>query len=259
MSLSDKALTKHTVSRATVCLLLWLCPIGAWALYPVWLPISAGDSLQTDKPLPVIKGDSARSVPLLAATDTTHSVTDTLPPAKAPVDAVKVALHKPFVPNSTIALLCAVIPGGGQMYNRKYWKVPIVLSAACALSYLVGWNATQFNEYHTAYRDFMDDNPLAHDSWKSFVPPGDDPANYVKDSNIQNRLKRGTEQYQRSRDFYLIISAVVYLLSFVDTYVDAQMFTFDISPDLTMAYGGHFASPRVPYPTAIGLTCKFNF
>ena len=199
-------------------------------------------------------------VPEVTYTDTlaTTAAVDTLPPAELPADIEKVALRKPFVPNSTVALLCAIIPGGGQLYNRKYWKVPIVLSAACGLTYLIGWNASQFNEYRTAYRDFMNPNPLDHDSWKSFVPPGQDPANYVGDSNIQNRLKRGTEQFQRSRDLSIIIAAVVYIFSFIDTYVDAELFTFDVSPDLSMANGGRVALPMVPY-TTFGLTCKFNF
>ncbi len=140
-----------------------------------------------------------------------------------------------WTPNSTIALLCAIIPGGGQFYNKKYWKIPIVLGITTVCLYAITWNARLYNEYHTAYVDFMNPNPLEKDSWKGFVPLGEDPKNHIGSANIINRLKRGTSLYRRNRDLSIIIFAGVYLLSFVDAYVDAELFNFRVSPKLSMS------------------------
>lgn len=163
-------------------------------------------------------------------------------------------------PNSTWALVAAVIPGGGQLYNRQYWKVPIVLTLGTALTYAVTWHGTRYREYHAAYRDYMSENPLDHDSWKGLVPPGKDPKDYLDNGNIRSQLQRGNNQYRRDRDFYLIVAGVVYLLSFLDAYVDAEMYTFDISPDLSLAYApfGGAAAPRAG-AGAIGLRCTITF
>ena len=135
---------------------------------------------------------------------------------EAPLRRNFLATSSHFAPNPTLALLYALIPGGGQLYNRKYWKIPLVLAAATACTYAVSWNARLYNEYHTAYVDFMNENPLEKDSWKGFVPSGGNPADYVGDGNIQSRLKKGTELYRRNRDLSIIVSAAVYLLSIID-------------------------------------------
>ncbi len=158
-----------------------------------------------------------------------------LPTPEAPLRRNFLATSSHFAPNPTFALLYALIPGGGQLYNRKYWKIPLVLAAATACTYAVSWNARLYNEYHTAYVDFMNENPLEKDSWKGFVPSGGNPADYVGDGNIQSRLKKGTELYRRNRDLSIIVSAAVYLLSIIDAYVDAELFLFDVSPNLSMS------------------------
>lgn len=158
-----------------------------------------------------------------------------LPTPEAPLRRNFLATSSHFAPNPTFALLYALIPGGGQLYNRKYWKIPLVLAAATACTYAVSWNARLYNEYHTAYVDFMNENPLEKDSWKGFVPSGGNPADYVGDGNIQSRLKKGTELYRRNRDLSIIASAAVYLLSIIDAYVDAELFLFDVSPNLSMS------------------------
>lgn len=163
-------------------------------------------------------------------------------------------------PNSTTALICAIIPGGGQLYNRKYWKIPIVLGAATACLYAITWNGRLYNEYHTAYVDFMNPNPLEKDSWKGFVPQGADPKDYVGDGNIQNRLKKGSELYRRNRDLSIIVSAAVYLLSFIDAYVDAELFDFEVSPNLSLVVSPSttsFSPEKAEFLPAI--SCRLNF
>ena len=187
-----------------------------------------------------------------------------LPTPEAPLRRNFLATSSHFAPNPTFALLYALIPGGGQLYNRKYWKIPLVLAAATACTYAVSWNARLYNEYHTAYVDFMNENPLEKDSWKGFVPSGGNPADYVGDGNIQSRLKKGTELYRRNRDLSIIVSAAVYLLSIIDAYVDAELFLFDVSPNLSMSLAPSLIaqpwSSISPSPTvALGLSYRLLF
>lgn len=187
-----------------------------------------------------------------------------LPTPEAPLRRNFLATSSHFAPNPTFALLYALIPGGGQLYNRKYWKIPLVLAAATACTYAVSWNARLYNEYHTAYVDFMNENPLEKDSWKGFVPNGGNPADYVGDGNIQSRLKKGTELYRRNRDLSIIVSAAVYLLSIIDAYVDAELFLFDVSPNLSMSLAPSLIaqpwSSTSPSPTvAPGLSYRLLF
>lgn len=187
-----------------------------------------------------------------------------LPTPEAPLRRNFLATSSHFAPNPTLALLYALIPGGGQLYNRKYWKIPLVLAAATACTYAVSWNARLYNEYHTAYVDFMNENPLEKDSWKGFVPNGGNPADYVGDGNIQSRLKKGTELYRRNRDLSIIVSAAVYLLSIIDAYVDAELFLFDVSPNLSMSLAPSLIaqpwSSTSPSPTvAPGLSYRLLF
>lgn len=212
-----------------------------------------------------LQGDSV--VTQIAEFPASTSLPDTLqmlPTPEAPLRRNFLATSSHFTPNSTVTLLCAIIPGGGQFYNRKYWKIPLVLAAATACTYAVSWNARLYNEYHTAYVDFMNENPLDKDSWKGFVPSGGNPADYVGDGNIQSRLKKGTDLYRRNRDLSIIVSAAVYLLSIVDAYVDAELFLFDVSPDLSMSLAPSLIaqpwSAISPSPTvAPGLSYRLLF
>jgi len=183
-------------------------------------------------PLPIdsVQKDTITQVVEFAPSAPLPDSLQMLPTPEAPLRRNFLATSSHFAPNSTLALLYALIPGGGQFYNRKYWKIPLVLAAATACTYAVSWNARLYNEYHTAYVDFMNENPLEKDSWKGFVPNGGNPADYVGDGNIQSRLKKGTELYRRNRDLSIIVSAAVYLLSIIDAYVDAELFLFDVSP-----------------------------
>lgn len=183
---------------------------------------------------------AASPVDSLLSTPDTVAVVST--PSEAPLQELPMpqvetkrnwlAIDANFVPNSTIAASLGIVPGLGQIYNRKYWKVPLVLGVAAGCAYAISWNARTYNEYHSAYVDFKSEKPLERESWKAFVPQGSNPADYVGNSNIEARLKRGTELYRRNRDLSIIVSCLVYVLSIIDAYVDAELFLFDISPNL---------------------------
>ncbi len=230
-------------------------------LFYLTLLLTAGNWMEVCAQEKTTSSDSL----LVSSTDTVPAILPSIPVEAGilpeyPTSKNILGTSPTWQPNSTTALLCAIIPGGGQLYNRKYWKVPIVLGAATACIYAVTWNGRLYNEYHTAYVDFMNENPLEKDSWKAFIPVGADPKNYVGDSNIQSRLKKGSELYRRNRDLSIIVSAAVYILSFVDAYVDAELFNFEVSPNLSMTVAPSLASPTlgrgVFYPS---LSCSLSF
>ena len=163
-------------------------------------------------------------------------------------------------PNSNVALLCSIIPGGGQLYNQRYWKIPIALSAMTAGLYAVTWNQRLYNEYHTAYADLLSENPLDHTSWQAFIPSGADPSQYVSDGNLRSRLERGSKQYKESRDLSIVLTVALYLLSALDAYVDAELYYFNVSPLLTIDMGeGLSDKPSGPRPQSVMVGASVRF
>ena len=164
-----------------------------------------------------------------------------------------------FKPNPRSAVLWSLIPGGGQIYNRKYWKIPIILGAYTACYYAISWNNVNLKEYSEAYRDIKSDKPLENNAWFDFVPINAKPEDYVNNSSFQDQLKRGRDFYRRNRDLSIIVSAGVYFLVMIDAYVDAELFRFDISPDLALSYGPvvhppDFTNPSGGYGVAVALS-----
>lgn len=149
--------------------------------------------------------------------------TDSLPPAQ---DLNK----KLFVPNPTKATWLAVVfPGGGQIYNRKYWKLPIIYGGFAGCAYALSWNGKMYKDYSQAYLDIMDSNPNTK-SYEDLLPPN---ANY-NEEQLKNTLKRRKDSFRRFRDLSVFAFIGVYLISIIDAYVDAELSNFDISPDLSM-------------------------
>ena len=137
-----------------------------------------------------------------------------------------------WMPDPQKAMWLAIaIPGGGQIYNRKYWKLPIIYGGFLGCFYALNWNNTMYRDYSQAYIDIMDSDDNTQ-SYMNFIP-----ANYDVKSNLtrlQELFKRKKNFYRRYRDMSLFCMIGVYLISIVDAYVDAEMSSFDISRDLTL-------------------------
>ena len=137
-----------------------------------------------------------------------------------------------WIPNPKKAMwLAIVIPGGGQIYNRKYWKLPIVYGGFVGCMYALHWNNTMYRDYSQAYIDIMDTDPNTK-SYENFLPPGYDVNTNL--SRIQKLFQNRKDYYRRYRDLSIFAFIGVYLLSVVDAYVDAELSSFDISRDLSM-------------------------
>ena len=144
-----------------------------------------------------------------------------------------------FSPDSKKATIyAAIFPGLGQVYNRKYWKLPLVYGSFIGCAYAINWNGNQYSGYRKAYIDFIDEDPDTN-SWDAYRY-----GNYQRTEfdewtedmkrNFANTLKSARDYHRRNRDLSYIVTVGVYALWIIDAYVDAQLFNFDVSPDLSM-------------------------
>lgn len=167
-----------------------------------------------------------------------------------------------FVPNPKRALwLSLVLPGAGQIYNRKYWKLPIFYGGFLGCTYAFLWNQQMYRDYSQAYLDLMDSDSKTN-SYMDFLPPNFDITG--RETQYQTLFKNRRDRYRRYRDLSGFAFIGVYLLSVVDAYVDAQLSQFDITPDLSLriepAVIGN-SNPVVPnnQRAAYGVGCAFTF
>ena len=127
--------------------------------------------------------------------------------------------------------LALIVPGGGQIYNKKYWKLPIVYGGFVGCLYAYNWNGQMYKDYRQAYLDIMDSDPNS-DSYKDFFRPGYDfegNKDYLKDV-----FKKRKDRYRRWRDMSIFAFIGVYAVSVIDAYVDAQLSSFDITEDINL-------------------------
>ncbi len=127
------------------------------------------------------------------------------------------------------SLMSAVLPGLGQAYNRKYWKIPIIYAGLAGLTYSVVENNKKFNRFREAYilRADLDSNTI--DIYDAQLINGEE-----KYSEAQ--LQYFKELYRKRRDLSIIFTAALYLLNIIDATVDAHFFTYDISDDLSLNF-----------------------
>lgn len=131
----------------------------------------------------------------------------------------------------------ALIPGAGQIYNQSYWKLPIVYGGFMGCAYAITLNNTRYTDYKQAYRDILTDTELSTDplrSYNALLPEGYTIDRMGGRAQYTQTLQRYQNNYRRYRDISIVATVLVYALSLVDAFVDAQLFDFDISPDLSL-------------------------
>ncbi|MDD4514814.1 DUF5683 domain-containing protein [Massilibacteroides sp.] len=236
----------------------------------------------------VFKGVSQEVISVeehIQAGDTVHvEVRDTLVAVSETVDSLtqavlrsadsialpapeEVIVIEPFKPNPNKALLLsALVPGLGQIYNRKYWKLPILYGGLMGCLYAVTWNNKNYSDYSNAYWATVQQDPLEYkDLWKHFVQGtidwDDDDAMLEKaqDATFQSQLKRKKDYFRRYRDMSIFIGVGVYVLGILDAYVDAHLFDFDISPDLSMRVEPVVSPGNSQTPHVYGINCSIKF
>ena len=189
---------------------------------------------------------------------------------EAPVDTAALAMKsdsamakqpmpkKKWIPDSQKSLwLAMVIPGAGQIYNRKYWKLPIIYGGFVGCAYALTWNSKMYKDYSQAYQDIMSDNPN-NDSYMDFLPPYIDINQDRK--RWEEKFRKGKDLYRRQRDLSIFAFIGVYLLSVIDAYVDAELSDFDITKDLGMTLEpAIFNDMHRGRPQGVGVQCSFKF
>lgn len=133
-----------------------------------------------------------------------------------------------FYPSPEKAMWYGLLfPGLGQVYNRKYWKLPIVYGGFVGLAYGISWNDKYYQLYKQYYRDITDSNPNSK-SYEELYEKVD--PSVVTEAQIKNSM----DNLRRARDLFIIGTVAFYAITVLDAFVDASLANFDISPDLTL-------------------------
>lgn len=217
-------------------------------------PLPAGSEVEEE--YITVNGDTVRFTPIdtLRVVDSPNIALfkDSTIVSKAP-DAVKI-----FTPDPIRAVwMSALCPGLGQIYNRRYWKLPIVIGGFLGLGYGASWNNGMLADYTRAYTDLMDNDPST-DSYMDFFPPNTSESSLNR-TWLERTLKTRKDYYRRNRDLCIISMIGVYLIAMVDAYVDASLSNFDISPDLSMQVVPALLNDPRSYLPALGFQLAFNF
>lgn len=181
-----------------------------------------------------------------------------------------VKVHSPH----KATVYAAVLPGLGQIYNKKYWKLPILYGGIGATIYAINWNTKNFKRYKSGFKDFSnfydykyrtgEENPPipapTGTSYEKLYTDGFDfdESNKSFDDWFKTQLQNKKDKYKRDRDFSYIILAAVYVLNIVDAAVDAHFTDFNVNEDLTIN-----VRPAVTYSAltgnSVGFTCQITF
>ena len=207
------------------------------------------------------------------STGNIESVADSLPTDKPVVSGiVSTTPQKPertkrdwttWRPETKRAMwLSLVLPGAGQIYNRKYWKLPILYGGFVGCAYAMTWNNMMYHDYSQAYMDIMDNDPTTQ-SYNQFLHLG----NKIDESNrtrYQELFRKRKDRYRRWRDMSVFALIGVYALSVIDAYVDASLSDFDISRDLSLhiqpaIINSNMAMSHPWESGALGLQCSLTF
>ncbi len=130
-------------------------------------------------------------------------------------DSTQTKTHSP----KKATILSAVVPGAGQFYNKKYWKIPVIYTGFGALSYSIITNQRLYKDYRSALRYRTDDDINTTDNFPQYSVDG---------------LMQAKNYYRRNLELSYIFSTVLYVLNIVDAAVDAHFYEFDISDDISL-------------------------
>ncbi len=220
------------------------------------------DSLTGIKPKALqIKADTIDSIAAENKRNIKELTTSITPEIEeTPTESLQPAAYQNiWRPNPTKATWMAlIIPGGGQIYNKKYWKLPIFYGGFAGCAYALTWNGKMYKDYSSAYKDAVNER------WNSttitdLLPPGY--INRVSKSQLTELLRKRKDTYRRYRDLSIFAFIGVYLLSVVDAYIDAELSNFDITPDLSMKIEpASIENPGInSHRRNVGVQCSFSF
>jgi hypothetical protein len=166
----------------------------------------------------------------LIALDTTTTKINPLAPARA-------------------AFYSAILPGLGQAYNKKYWKIPLVFAAVGGGIYSYTWNRRKYNEYRDAYKERLLFGTQSKDAFNNQATGGV----YLSEAKLIDAQK----QFQRQRDLSLLVTVALYVLNIVDANVDGHLRQFNVNGKLTVR--PDIYDSNINYTQNVGVTLNYNF
>ncbi|MFC0878129.1 DUF5683 domain-containing protein [Saccharicrinis sp. FJH2] len=171
-------------------------------------------------------------------------------------------LDKVYIPKKA-AMFSAAFPGLGQIYNHKWWKVPILYAGFAACAYGINYNNERYSLYRYAYIDLVDSDPSSRSYIDAPLPMlREEREAYIlsNKSYFEGVFKSRRESFRRDRDLMIIVTVGVYIINIIDANVDAHLADFDVSNDLSMNF-----SPVVlgdlsgSGKSTLGLSLTLNF
>jgi len=158
------------------------------------------------------------------------------------VTTIDIAMEAPEHSPTRALLLSATIPGLGQFYNKKYWKVPIVWAGLGTFAYFIRFNDEQYQFYRRNLIYEVEQDP-----------------EFLNETNLdQTSLKSARDQYRRARDQLALYGILFYVVQIIDAHVDAHLIEFDVNQDLSVRFEPTFTTPINGRPS-FGMALKFKF
>jgi hypothetical protein len=143
-------------------------------------------------------------------------------------------------------LLAAVLPGLGQIYNKKYWKLPLVYGGLYATGYAI-------NYYNDLYREYK---VVLFSALEQGLGENDIEPSLGMRTTVRG-YRNAIDKAQRERDFMVIIMGLVYILQIVDAHVDAHLKEFDLNPKLQVRLQPHIEqNPLIGRQTGVSLVFR---
>ncbi|MBQ9591965.1 MAG: hypothetical protein IJR32_03920 [Paludibacteraceae bacterium] len=167
--------------------------------------------------------------------------------------------EKTWAPNPQKAVYLALIPGLGlgQWYNHKYWKTPIVYIGYASLIYGIIYTSGKYHDYKRAYVSIADGDANSN-YWTKFIPNGQDETS-VDTGWLTQALQSRYIRFRRYRDYCILGTVAFYGLTILDAYVDAQLFDFDIAPNLSLHLQPQFDLLSANPQSTLGMQCTLTF
>lgn len=163
------------------------------------------------------------------------------------------------------AMLSAVFPGLGQIYNRKYWKLPILYGGIGAMIYGLTWNNKTYVEYRNAYVDWSYERSGVPNNQRYLDIISIDTQERLLSGEIDSdwflqQLESKKNAYRRDRDLLIFGMIAIYIVNILDASVDAHLSDFDIGEDLSMKVSPSVINiPNGNYNKSLGVSCKLTF
>ncbi len=144
---------------------------------------------------------------------------DTLYPSKYG-DDIELFEEKSTLDPDKAALLSAILPGLGQVYNKQYWKLPIIVGAGFTIGFYINYNHSYYQSLRNSLIAETDENPRTINRFENLS---------------RGTLESRTERFRRDRDFLIIVAAAAYLLNIADAHISAHLEEFAINDELKLS------------------------